>query len=346
MTRLPVTQIRLDGGTQPRAQLDLMTIAEYAAEMKAGAEFPPVIVFYDGTDHWLSDGFHRVKAAESLGDGLAAVEADVRQGTRRDAILYSASANVTHGLRRTNADKRRAVVTLLADAEWQQWSDNEIARRCAVSAGLVGQLRAEIAPPPSMQDAEIVVEGGDSFVAIVEKARSAAREIGVKIEEGGDSFVGSPAERQPQSMPDPSVGGKSLGEARRSERVATAERTVKRQGKTYKMKTAKIGKHKQPAKKTLVSAANKAINMAQIAGKAVASALLPSYLAGAECPGCHVMPYIYRRDDAGHWACDECGTPVVLSVALADPIVSQKKCRKCGKPVSGKICANCGSVTK
>ena len=33
----------------------------------------------------------------------------------------------------TNEDKRRAVMTLLADEEWGKWSDNEIARRCEVS---------------------------------------------------------------------------------------------------------------------------------------------------------------------------------------------------------------------
>ena len=32
----------------------------------------------------------------------------------------------------TNADKRRAVETLLNDAEWATWSDREIARQCGV----------------------------------------------------------------------------------------------------------------------------------------------------------------------------------------------------------------------
>lgn len=32
---------------------------------------------------------------------------EVLRGTKRDAILYSVGANSTHGLRRTNADKRR-----------------------------------------------------------------------------------------------------------------------------------------------------------------------------------------------------------------------------------------------
>ena len=66
------------------------------------------------------------------------------QGTRRDAILLSVGANAEHGLKRTNADKRRAVEMVLGDEEWRAWSDREIARRCAVSFHLVGTMRSEI----------------------------------------------------------------------------------------------------------------------------------------------------------------------------------------------------------
>jgi hypothetical protein len=46
-------------------------------------------------------------------------------------------------LRRTNADKRNAVKTLLYDAEWSKWSDREIARRCGVSSEFVHKSRRE-----------------------------------------------------------------------------------------------------------------------------------------------------------------------------------------------------------
>jgi hypothetical protein len=68
----------------------------------------------------------------------------MRQGTRRDAILHAAGANAAHGLRRTNADKRRAVETLLRDEEWSKWSDREIARLCAVSHPFVSQIRQSL----------------------------------------------------------------------------------------------------------------------------------------------------------------------------------------------------------
>lgn len=67
----------------------------------------------------------------------------MRQGGLRDAILHSAGANATHGLRRTNDDKRRAVLMLLQDNEWGQWNNSEIGRRCAVDHKTVARLRAE-----------------------------------------------------------------------------------------------------------------------------------------------------------------------------------------------------------
>lgn len=140
--KLDILAIELDGGTQPRAQLDFNVIMEYAEAMESGAAFPPVVVFYDGKHYWLADGFHRVKAAQNA--GLAGIEAEVRQGTRRDAILYAVGANAGHGLRRTNEDKRRAVLTLLNDPEWRRWNDAEISRRCVVTAMTVGRLRAEL----------------------------------------------------------------------------------------------------------------------------------------------------------------------------------------------------------
>ena len=139
--------IKIDGGTQMRAQLDAATVAEYADAMTDGGwgQFPPVIAYYDGSDYWLADGFHRLAAFRSIANySDAMIPADVRSGTRRDAILHAAGANASHGLRRTNADKRRSVETLLRDEEWAKWSNMEIARRCNVSEGTVRNIRGDM----------------------------------------------------------------------------------------------------------------------------------------------------------------------------------------------------------
>lgn len=143
-TTLPYAQIRTDGGTQMRAAIDEVTADEYAQELRQGAAFPPVVVFYDGSDHWLGDGFHRVQAYFLVYGDKAKIPCDVRPGTRRDAVLCAAGANAVHGLRRTNADKRRAVETLLRDEEWSQWSDREIARRCHVTQPFVSKLHHDL----------------------------------------------------------------------------------------------------------------------------------------------------------------------------------------------------------
>lgn len=150
-----VTQIRADGGTQMRAQLDPATVDDYRGilyrqERTLNWPFPPLTVFYDGSDYWLADGFHRLAAFVELfhiannPDVTHTLPCLVHPGTRRDAILYAAAANSDHGLRRTNADKRRAVETLLRDEEWRQWSDHEIARRCEVSQAFVTKVRAAL----------------------------------------------------------------------------------------------------------------------------------------------------------------------------------------------------------
>lgn len=139
---IEIRNIRTDGGTQPRAGLDDKTVADYADEIKQGAKFPPVVLFYDGSHYWLADGFHRVAAAKFA--GKQRILAEIRQGTLRDAQLYAVGANATHGLRRSREDKRRAVEMLLTDAEWGQWADREIARRCKVSNTYVGNIRKEL----------------------------------------------------------------------------------------------------------------------------------------------------------------------------------------------------------
>jgi hypothetical protein len=144
--QIELSKIRRDGGTQSRVKLDMETVKEYMSAMSEGAKFPPITVFYDGQDYWLADGFHRLEAIKVRSwVENPNIEAEVLQGTQRDAMLYSVGANSTHGLRRSNADKRQAVETLLRDEEWAQWSDREIAKRCGVSAPFAGDIRREMA---------------------------------------------------------------------------------------------------------------------------------------------------------------------------------------------------------
>jgi hypothetical protein len=155
--KLRLEQITLDPQAQPRDHLSMDVVAEYAEAMTLGATFPPLVVFHDGDRYWLADGFHRHYAAKAA--ELVEFDCDVSEGGLRDAILYSVGANAAHGYRRTNADKRRAVMTMLTndlvrlDANGNPWSDRHIARMCAVSAPMVSGLRPEpIHPSDTVKD--------------------------------------------------------------------------------------------------------------------------------------------------------------------------------------------------
>lgn len=137
-----IEKIRIDGGTQSRVEINNEAVSEYAEALKGGVQFPPVDVFFDGADYWLVDGFHRYHAHRSA--GLSEIDAAIHNGTLRDAQLFSFGVNASHGLRRSNADKRKAVEFMLNDAEWSVWSDREIARQCCVSHVLVFNIRKSL----------------------------------------------------------------------------------------------------------------------------------------------------------------------------------------------------------
>ena len=142
MTDIQLDLIRIDGKTQPRVGLDFNAIHDYALDLIEGHQFPPIVVFHDGTDYWLAAGFHRHAAALSV--GITHLAAEIRQGGPREAFLYAVEDNRKNGVRYTNADKRAMVGRLLSDADWGQWSDREIARRCGVDNSFVSRLRVAL----------------------------------------------------------------------------------------------------------------------------------------------------------------------------------------------------------
>lgn len=137
-TLLPVELLRLDGHTQPRAHLHQKLIEDYTASRKAGAQFPPITVFLDGQHYWVADGFHRVKSADGR------ILCDVRRGTKKEAQWYSYGVNQTHGERRSNEDKTRAVEAALKHPLGAGRSDSFIAKHVGVDPNTVAKRRAEL----------------------------------------------------------------------------------------------------------------------------------------------------------------------------------------------------------
>jgi len=108
MSVMRLTDIEIDSELQPRAEIDAGVLLEYGQRLADGVRFPPVVVFRDAKmeNNWLTDGFHRWYAHKAV--GLDTIEVRIIEGSRRDALLYSLSANSKHGLQRGVLDYRRA----------------------------------------------------------------------------------------------------------------------------------------------------------------------------------------------------------------------------------------------
>jgi FtsZ-binding cell division protein ZapB len=138
---LNIGALVLDQKLQSRTEINEDTVADYVEAVKRGDEFPPVLAYFDGVHYWLTDGYHRYHAHKQA--GRAGIDCEVVNGTFRDAVLKATSVNSKHGMRRTYADKRKAVMTLIDDIEWDTWSNIEMAEHCGVSASFVSNLRGE-----------------------------------------------------------------------------------------------------------------------------------------------------------------------------------------------------------
>ena len=134
-TSLEITKITI---LQTRCSTNLQKVEDYAELIKTGVVFPPPVIFHDGKSYFSADGVHRIKAHEYLGHVIVAV--DLRDGTERDATLFSIVSNSQHGLQRTSTDKRKVVEIMLNDNEWSQWSQTIIAEKCGVTQQYVSKI--------------------------------------------------------------------------------------------------------------------------------------------------------------------------------------------------------------
>jgi hypothetical protein len=139
---LEIDRIKFDPAeTQARVRIDEESIKDYIEAYRDGAPFPPVICYYDGADYWLADGFHRVLAAREA--GFKDIAADVQPGGKSEAKWHAAGANVSHGIRRTNADKRKAVEFALA--VHPDYASRAIAKHVGVGHTIVDEIRNQLA---------------------------------------------------------------------------------------------------------------------------------------------------------------------------------------------------------
>jgi hypothetical protein len=137
-------RIRTDLGTQMRIAMNEDVVREYAEAIQAGCEFPPLRAFFDEPNDWviLADGFHRLAAHNKVRPNDQ-IPVELVLGTAEDAQWESIGANKSHGLRRTNEDKRNAVSKALLHPKGAELSDRNIAEHVGVDHKTVANVRRE-----------------------------------------------------------------------------------------------------------------------------------------------------------------------------------------------------------
>lgn len=140
--KLKLSQIVIDKGTQTREAIDQKTVTEYAEVIMNKESLPPLVVFHDGINYYLADGFHRYFAYKQT--VTPEVEVEVINGTLRNAQEYALGTNDKHGLKRSNGDKRNAVMIALNDIEWGMLTNREIGKLCRVSHTFVNAIKEKL----------------------------------------------------------------------------------------------------------------------------------------------------------------------------------------------------------
>jgi len=139
--KIRLDEIKIDTSVQLLERgLAPETVRSYVAALTNDAQMPPIVLFRLDGQLVVADGFHRVAAHRFL--GLAEVEAEVREGTRQDALLYAATANVANGKPMSQAEKREAGERLL---RMTKWSQHRIARELAVDPASISRWASSIA---------------------------------------------------------------------------------------------------------------------------------------------------------------------------------------------------------
>lgn len=191
--RVRLSDIDIYAGTQTRAATSDEAVEGYAEAMKGGAEFPPIVVFFDGAKHYLADGFHRFLAAKRIEE--KDMLAEVREGSRTDALKHALGANATNGVYRNNADKRYAAEIALE--EWPELSNAYLADICKVSVELVRRARKSL----GLDNPDLVMgKDGKKYPSRIEReARGRGAAVADELAEGrsgdGGGSGGAPSKK-------------------------------------------------------------------------------------------------------------------------------------------------------
>ena len=126
-------------------------VEELQDAYKSGRPVPPPQVFGYKCDRvpkfFLADGAHRVEALVRNKQTQAECYCKwcgSKAEAEREAYKFALGANTTHGVKRSNEDKRKAVVTALSRPEYAGATVRVVADACGVSHQFVSTVQSEI----------------------------------------------------------------------------------------------------------------------------------------------------------------------------------------------------------
>jgi hypothetical protein len=229
-----IDELVLLDSVQSRVGLTPEVVEDYANKYRNEIELPPLQAVKDSDGEYiLCDGFHRLKAARDA--GLETIRITYTEGTVDDAKYYSMTANTDHGLQRSNADKRKAILMAFDLEVTKNLSDRLIADLLMVSHPLVAKIRQETEAgqveifPPEAGQVEIFPRGG--------------RETGQDSEYPDEGQV----EIFPPEVPDCVTIDDPPPSPKPSERSKVTKTRKGKDGKKYPIKEDKAVKKKQIA---------------------------------------------------------------------------------------------------
>ena len=168
----PIDSISLTCGTQIRSMINEAAILRYAALMdseEGRAKFPPILVYRDENgEHWIADGHHRVMAAMRC--QLTEIQAEIREGTKADALWAAAEINSKNGLPLEGDDIRQSILMLIE--AWPNQSLRSIAEAVGCSKSYVGLVKsqlsmdAQLAGDPDLLSGKTIGRDGKLYPAV------------------------------------------------------------------------------------------------------------------------------------------------------------------------------------
>ncbi len=233
---LKLNEIIVDA-LRTRVKVEDEIVAEYAAKMTGGEEFPPGRVFRvkqteDGktTDvYYLTEGEHRLAARKSIGQTEA--EFEVVAGSLAEALLDALGSNDDHGLRLSNKDKRHKILLCLENLEKIPGASNSsryVAETCKVSAPLVEEVRVqwEAKQAASGKPVQLKRKGKDGMERAVRTKEEAAQK---KAEKAAAKFLAKEAREKAKAEKAANIAAAKEGREKAKREAAAQKERLKRE---------------------------------------------------------------------------------------------------------------------